>query len=37
MYSMKRVLPQPVGPLSIIGTRSAKAASKTGISSPIGR
>ena len=37
MYSMKRVLPQPVGPLSIIGSRAAYAASYSATSSPTAR
>ena len=37
MYSTKRVLPQPVGPLRSTGMRSSKAAVNISISSPIGR
>ena len=37
MYSTKRVLPQPVGPLSSTGMRSSKAAVNISISLPIGR
>ena len=37
MYSTKRVLPQPVGPLSIIGMRACHAASKSATSSATGR
>ena len=37
MYSTKRVLPQPVGPLSIIGMRACQAASKSATSSATGR
>ena len=36
MCSMKRVLPQPVGPLSSTGRPLRQAASKTAISSPTG-
>ena len=37
MYSTKRVLPQPVGPLRRTGMRSSNAAVNISTSSPIGR
>ncbi len=36
MCSTKRVLPQPVGPLSITGSRPCHAAANTASSSPVG-
>ncbi len=36
-YSMKRVLPHPVGPFSIIGMRTEYAASNRAISSASGQ
>ncbi len=37
MYSMNRVLPQPVGPFKRTGIFSLYAASKSSTSSPMGR
>jgi len=37
MCSMKRVLPQPVGPLSIIGRPRANAAANSATSLPAAR